>query len=84
MNRLNDEPSPSDAIEKNEHSHQIHQAIGQLPENQRTAFLLSKYEDLSGRQIAEIMNTTVTAVDSLIFRAKANLQKNLFNLYKKK
>ena len=83
LDSVRDETSPSDDIEKRERLHQIHQAIDRLPENQRIAFLLSKTEDLPGRQIADIMHTSVTAVDSLIFRAKANLQKNLYSLYKK-
>jgi RNA polymerase sigma factor (sigma-70 family) len=51
--------------------------IDQLPENQRTAFVLNKVEDLSYREIAAILNTTESAVDSLLQRAKQNLRKKL-------
>ncbi len=51
--------------------------IDQLPENQRTAFILNKVEDLSYREIATILNTTEQAVDSLLQRAKQNLRKKL-------
>ena len=73
----------SDGMENRQRSQRIHQAIDSLAENQRTAFLLNKYEDLSYLQIAEIMSTSVPAVESLIHRAKTNLQKKLWNEYKK-
>jgi RNA polymerase sigma-70 factor, ECF subfamily len=78
-----DSSLPSEAIENSQRASQLHQAIDSLAENQRTAFLLNKYEELSYRQIAEVMQTTVPAVESLIHRAKSNLQKKLFNAYKK-
>lgn len=54
--------------------------IDQLPEKQRIAFLLNKLEDLSYRDIAAILNTTESAVDSLLQRAKQNLRKKLNNM----
>ena len=62
----------------------LHQAIDQLPENQRTAFTLNKYEDLSYQEIAEVMEMSLSSVESLIHRAKKNLQKKLYDCYKKK
>ncbi len=53
--------------------------IDQLPENQRTAFVLNKVEELSYREIADILNTTESAVDSLLQRGKQNLRKKLNN-----
>lgn len=53
--------------------------IKQLPENQRIAFVLNKTEELSYIEIAEILNTTPTAVDSLLQRAKQNLRKKINN-----
>lgn len=73
----------SDGMENQQRSQRLHQAIDSLAENQRTAFLLNKYEDLPYQQIAEIMSTSVSAVESLIHRAKTNLQKKLWNEYKK-
>lgn len=46
------------------------------------AFVLAKYQDLSYKEIAEIMDITVSSVESLLFRAKQNLQKKLINVYK--
>ena len=51
--------------------------VDQLPENQRTAFILNKVEELSYREIADILKTTESAVDSLLQRAKQNLRKKL-------
>lgn len=54
--------------------------IEQLPENQRTAFILNKIEELSYGEIAAILNTTTSAVDSLLQRAKQHLRKKLTDL----
>jgi RNA polymerase sigma-70 factor (ECF subfamily) len=58
-------------------------SIARLPENQRIAFILSKYQELSYKEIAEVMGVTVSSVESLLFRAKANLQKDLAEYVKK-
>lgn len=52
-------------------------AIEGLPEKQRIAFILNKYDGLSYRQVADIMETGLPAVESLIHRARINLQKQL-------
>lgn len=54
--------------------------IDQLPENQRTAFILNKVEELSYREIAAVLNTSESAVDSLLQRAKQNLRKKLTDM----
>ncbi|MES3018615.1 MAG: RNA polymerase sigma factor [Bacteroidota bacterium] len=59
----------------------INKAMNKLPESQRTAFVLTQIEDLSGKEASEIMRTTEKAVESLIQRAKANLRKELGKLY---
>ena len=52
-------------------------ALKQLPESQRTALVLTYYQNLSNRQVAEIMNSSVRAVESLLVRARGNLKKQL-------
>ena len=59
----------------------IHKAMDKLPDAQKTAFVLTQVEDLSGKEAAEIMNNTSKAVESLIQRAKANLRKELGKIY---
>ena len=49
-------------------------AIDNLPSNQKTAFLLNKYENLSYKEIAEVMDISLSSVESLIFRAKKKLK----------
>ena len=56
-------------------------AVNSLPENQRIAFVLNKYEELAYKEIAEIMNLSLSSVESLIHRAKLNLQKKLVNYF---
>ena len=61
----------------------LQNALNSLAENQRIAFTLSKFEELSYQQISEIMNLSLSSVESLIHRAKLNLQKKLVNYYKR-
>ncbi len=61
----------------------IQVAMHELSDKQKTAFVLSKYEDLPQKEIAAIMEITEGAVESLIQRAKANLQKKLSQYLKK-
>ena len=76
--------NPGTELESLQRANILHEAIGSLPENQKTAFTLNKYEDLSYKEIAEIMDTSVASVESLIHRAKTGLQKKLYTCYKKK
>lgn len=55
----------------------IQKALKKLPNSQRTALLLSKYENMSLEEIAQILNTTPGAVKQLIFRAKMTLKQFL-------
>ena len=58
-------------------------AMSTLPENQRIAITLSKYDELSYKEIAEVLETSLASVESLIHRAKKNLEKRLTKYYKK-
>jgi len=55
----------------------IFQHINNLPANQKTALILSKIDHRTKAEIAEIMNISTKAVESLIQRAKTNLSKKL-------
>jgi RNA polymerase sigma-70 factor (ECF subfamily) len=52
-------------------------AIGTLPENQRLAVVLRRYENLPYEEIAEILSTSVPSVKSLLFRARTTLRESL-------
>lgn len=65
---------PGVKTENKEKSIALFKAIDKLPANQKTAFVLNKVEELSYREISEIMDSSESAVDSLLQRAKKNLQ----------
>lgn len=69
------------AMEQSEEQKILWKAIEELPENQRIAFTLNKYDELSYQEIADAMQTSVSAVESLIHRAKKNLQTKLLKLF---
>jgi len=73
-------PSAEDLLLSKEQSRQISDALQRLPENQRMALILKRYDDLSYEEIARILNCSVSAVESLLVRAKRNLQEKLKNL----
>lgn len=74
---------PGIVLEQRENSEALFQAIAQLPETQKVAFTLHKIEGLAYQQISEIMETSVSSVESLMFRARKNLQKSLRSHYEK-
>ncbi|MEJ2051227.1 MAG: sigma-70 family RNA polymerase sigma factor [Calditrichota bacterium] len=73
--------NPDKNVEKMERDRILQQAIDRLPENQKIAVTLSKYEGFSNKEISGIMNTSVSSVESLIHRAKVNLKKKLYRYY---
>jgi len=75
---------PGAKLENKERAAVLFKAIAKLPETQQTAFTLNTVEDLSYREISETMKTSIPSVESLLFRAKANLKKYLENYYKDK
>ena len=74
--------SPDVSIINKERKNILDKAIDSLPENQKTAFILCKKEELSYEEISKVLGISVKAVESLIVRAKKNLQKLLINYYK--
>ena len=69
-------------LERSESGEVIRKALNSLPENQRTAFVLSNVEGFSYKEISEIMKCSVSAVESRIHRAKMSLQKKLVKYFK--
>ncbi len=55
----------------------VDDAIAGLPETQRMAVILRRYEQLSYEEIAEVLELSVSAVKSLLFRARTNLREAL-------
>lgn len=78
---------PGIALENKEKSEILFAVINELTENQKTAFILSKIDGLSNPEISEIMQLSISSVESLIFRAKTTLKEKLalqFTAYRKK
>lgn len=55
----------------------LHKAIDALPTSQKTAFTLHKFNNLSYKEIADVMDVSLSAVESLIHRARKGLQSRL-------
>lgn len=68
---------PGVKMENQEDAKHLFRAIDQLSENQKTVFILTQIEGLPQQEVAEIMNQTRKAVESLLARAKANLRQEL-------
>lgn len=73
---------PGVVAENRELAQLLAQALEKLPENQRAAFTLHKIEGMEYREIAEVLQVSLSSVESLMHRAKANLQKHLSHYYK--
>jgi RNA polymerase sigma-70 factor (ECF subfamily) len=74
--------SPAESLLKHELQGAIEQAILELPESQRMALILRRYEDRSYEEIADILNLSVPAVKSVLFRARTELRARLANYLK--
>lgn len=73
---------PGIELENQERAQVLFQAIDQLSTNQKVAFTLHKIEGLKHEEIAAVMQTSQASIESLIHRAKKNLQKKLSHYYK--
>ncbi len=70
-------PTPQAAVLENELQRAIDAAIQALPETQRMAVVLRRYQELSYDEIADVLGQTVPAVKSLLFRARTTLRTQL-------
>lgn len=70
-------PAPDASLLEVELQRAIEEAIMELPDNQRMALILRRYEQLSYEQIAEVLDLSVPAVKSVLFRARTELRSKL-------
>jgi RNA polymerase sigma factor (sigma-70 family) len=75
---------PGILLEHKERSETIYLAINTLPESQKIVFTLAKLDGKTYQEIVEITGKSMSSVESIMFRAKKNLQKKLANFYKNK
>lgn len=74
---------PDKIMQEKESMQEVFQALNSLPDNQRVVFTLSKIDGYNNAEIAEIMNTSKIAVESLVSRAKMKVSKELESILKK-
>lgn len=72
---------PGIELENRERAAILFAALEKLPENQRIAFTLHKIEGFPYEEIATMMETSLSSVESLLFRARQNLKKLLNHYY---
>jgi RNA polymerase sigma-70 factor (ECF subfamily) len=83
MSRLNvsDTNQPHTQLEDGEKRQILHAAIDKLPDRQKRAIILSRFEGLSQEQVAEVMETSVSSVESLLVRGKKKLRELLLDYF---
>ncbi len=69
--------SPEEQLGRAQEAREVRAAIARLPERQRLAVILSRFEGLSYEEIAAALETTVSSVESLLFRARQALARDL-------
>lgn len=74
---------PGIQLENKEKNEILFAAINKLPEAQRIVYTLNKIEDMSYKEVSEITKKSISSIESLLFRAKKNLQELLHDYYKK-
>lgn len=70
-------PSPASTMLDTELQAAIQRAIDSLPEAQRMAIILRRYEEMAYEEIADVLKLSVPAVKSILFRARADLRVQL-------
>ena len=68
---------PAESLLEAELQQKIEEAIQSLPDKQRLAVVLRRYQDLSYEQIGEVLDLSVPAVKSILFRARTELREHL-------
>jgi RNA polymerase sigma-70 factor (ECF subfamily) len=68
---------PTETLLHGELAQKIEEALPELPENQRTAILLCRQEDLSYEEIAKVLHCSLSATKSLIHRGREMLKQKL-------
>ena len=75
--------SPDARLDREDLQKAVKAAVDALPENQRMAVVLARYEDMSYEEISEVMNLSLEAVKSALHRAKETLKEKLARYVKR-
>lgn len=81
--QLPEQLQPDQVIEENERRSLLYKTIEKLTKNQKKALILTQLEGFSYQETAEIMDSSVSSVESLVFRGKKNLKKKLTKEFNK-
>lgn len=73
----------ADRFDEERRARHLREAVAKLPERQRMALILAKFEGKSYVEIAGLMRVSVSSVESLLFRAREGLRKMLLPLREK-
>ena len=73
-------PSVEQRIVYQERLDEVRRAVATLPEKQRAAVLMHKYEEMEYSQIAKVLSCSESAVKSLLFRAYETLRARLAHM----
>jgi RNA polymerase sigma-70 factor (ECF subfamily) len=73
-------PGVTEKAEHDERERLLAAAIAELPARQRTAIMLTYSEGMSNAQVADILDTSVSAIETLLVRGKQNLRARLSQL----
>ena len=76
-------PGAGEKAESDERQRMVAAAIDKLPARQRDAIMLTYSEGMSNAQVAEILGTSVSAVETLLVRGKQNLRRALGDMIDK-
>lgn len=72
--------APEERLDREGRAEQVRAAIDALPDSQRAALVLAKYEELSLAEIGQVLGLSPKAVKSLVHRARENLRSSLSDL----
>jgi RNA polymerase sigma-70 factor (ECF subfamily) len=73
-------PGAAETAEHNERERLLAAAIAELPARQRTALVLTYSEGMSNAQVADILDTSVSAIETLLIRGKQSLRARLAHM----
>ena len=74
-------PGPDSRLDGADRVRRVRDAVGALPERQRSALVLCHYQGLGNREAAEIVGVSVEALESLLARARRTLRRALEDEY---
>lgn len=75
--RPDPDPLPDAQMEERDRAARVAQALQLLPDRQREALVLQYYQELSNADVADLMGIKVTAVESLLARARRSLRQHM-------